>query len=147
MSAATTPINNTERSGQFLENLPLAAGVIIHAGALVAINPSGYAIPASDTASTKVVGVAQSVALVDTFDNSNGNAGDIVVTVKRAAYTVDNSTTYAVTAANVGGKVYVENDHTVASSSSHSISAGILLGFENGDITQPIVDVTLAPLG
>jgi hypothetical protein len=52
----------------------VAATTKIYEGSLVAINSSGYAVPASANNTLKVVGVAQAQA-----DNTSGSAGDINV--------------------------------------------------------------------
>jgi hypothetical protein len=116
----------TERKTQFKDGelLPLlvAASTTIEAGKLVAVNATGYAVEASDTAGLIVMGVAD-----ETVDNSNGANGAKTVTVRRKkAFRLANSGTSAVTQASVGSDVYVEDDETVAlaGGTTNTISAG-----------------------
>ena len=141
MSAATTAVNTIQRSGEFIENAPIAAGVILYAGTLAAVNAAGYIVPASDTAALTVLGIVQEQPLQSFFDNSAGANGALSVTLKRGAFVLENSSGAPLTWANLGGNALVADDQTVAATSAHSIVAGIFLGFENGDTTQAIIQI------
>ena len=67
---------NTQRKDGIEIGLPVAASTEIEAGHLVAVNSSGYAVPAGDTSGHKVMGVAQ-----ESVDNSDGSNGDMTVVV------------------------------------------------------------------
>lgn len=125
MSATTTAIDIRQMTGGIPGPLPLAASTKIPAGALVALNASGYAVNASDTANLKVVGVAQ-----ETVDNSAGSAGDKTIPVRdgpHSGYVNDGSN--ACTIAHVGRTVYIKDNQTIQSATgSNSIKAGILIG-------------------
>lgn len=104
------------RSTEFLETgcrrwrtFGVAADVIIFAGALVAINASGYLVPASANTTLKVVGVA--TAELNTTGLSNG-AKELEVDYGIALFA--NSDTIAT--ANVEDDCYVVDDQTVAKS-------------------------------
>jgi len=142
--SVTTPVNTPERSGQFLENLPVEASTILFAGSLAAANAGGNLVPASDTANLKVLGRVEAGSLESVFDNSQGAAGDKTATVKRGVFVLSNSVANPVTKSLIGNPVYVEDAATVASEGSHSVVAGIFLGFADGDTTQVIVDTTRA---
>jgi len=144
MSAASHPITSPEASGEFIESQPIAAAVILYAGTLAAANAAGNLVPAADTVGLVVLGRVESNTLDSVFDNTSGAAGDLVATLKRGSFVLANSTVHPVTQANLGRVVYVEDNQTVAASSTHSIPAGILIGFLNGNPTLPIVDTRVA---
>lgn len=136
MAALTFSRNTIERAGQFLEAIPLAASVKIFVGALVAVNASGNALPAADTAGLKVLGRCEGmpgpgITGLDA-DNSSGNAGDISVNIKRGVFKFDNSTGNAVTAAQVGKVCYVEDDHTInKDGGTNKVKAGRVIGLDD----------------
>jgi len=121
MSAATQPIDTPFRTGEVI-SLPVEASTTIYTGTMVAVNASGNAVPAEDTASIQVIGRADADGL-----NASGSAGDISIPVRRGVFKFNISTAHPVTQADVGGVVVVEDDNTVASTSTHSITAGVLL--------------------
>jgi len=93
-----------------LKSLPVAASTTIYGGAIVAINQSGYAVPASADPSLFVVGVALAAA-----DNSAGAAGAISVAIERGVFSFNNSSsTSALTDADIGRVCYAADDNTVA---------------------------------
>ncbi|GEM_PF-1149037 len=137
MSAATTSINTPKRDGDFLRNLPIAASTKLYVGTLAAIDASGNLVSASDTASLRVLGVVQPNpdGTSGDYDNSAGAAGDLLAVVERGIFKVTNSGTQPVTKAYVGAAVYVEDNQTVAISTSHSIPAGIVVEIDDdGDV-------------
>ncbi len=114
-------------------NIPLAvaASTKIEAGKIVAVNASGYAVEASDTASIVVMGIAQ-----ETADNSSGANGAISVDIKRGkAFKLKNGTT-AVTIASLGGNVVVQDDETVTTTAgaTNDITVGKCLGVESDGV-------------
>jgi hypothetical protein len=93
-----------------LKSLPVAASTTIYGGAIVAINQSGYAVPASADPSLFVVGVALAAA-----DNSAGSAGAISVAIERGVFSFNNSSsTSTLTDADIGRVCYAADDNTVA---------------------------------
>lgn len=116
--ALTAEINTPEHPGNIVQ-LPLAADAVLYAGAIVALNTSGYAVAASDAAGLRVIGRAEHNA-----DNTDGSAGDITINVKRGVFRWANSTTAAVDADDKGKVVFVEDDGTVAETSTHKCKAG-----------------------
>lgn len=96
------------------------AAAKICTGALVALNASGKAVPASDEDGLTVAGRAENSAV----------SGEMV-TVKTGCFRYDNASGgAAITAADVGKVAYVADDHTVGKSSTHSIPAGIIFDVE-----------------
>jgi len=99
---------------------PVAASTKIYAGAMVALNSGGYAVPAGDTASHKVVGVATTQV-----DNSAGSNGDLSVVI--AAGIVVHFNAASITQAMAGKKMFVVDDNTFDDGAgTNGISAGIL---------------------
>lgn len=125
-TATTTAIEAPEMPGNF-RSLPVAAATSIPAGAMVARDSSGNAVNAADTAGLTVVGRAEHDA-----DNTDGDAGDIVVQVKLGIFGYTNSGSAAVDADDIGKPCYVEDNATVAESSTYSVVAGIVHAIENG---------------
>ncbi len=110
----------TQRKEPGRKSYPVAASTLIYAGALVALNTSGYAVPAADTVGFKVVGIAHLRA-----DNSAGSNGDINVLVDAPILALFDAT--SITQAMVGQRMYVVDDHTFDDTKgTNGISAGIL---------------------
>lgn len=118
----------------------LAASTKIWAGTMVALNAAGNAIPAADTASTRVVGRAAA-----TVDNSAGSAGDLSIVIERGAFKYNNSAANPVTIASIGLVCYVSDDNTVAVAAgpTNDIKAGIVLRVDSDGV---VVDLASAPL-
>lgn len=90
--------------------LPVAASTEIFQGSMVAINLSGYLVPASADPTLRVLGRAE-----EYVDNSTGSAGDKTCKVKRGIFGwVNSATTLAVSDAHVGRIAYAVDDQTVA---------------------------------
>jgi len=100
---------------------PVAAGEVIMPGELIAVNGSGYAVVASDTAGLVVIGVS-----LKAVDNSGGKDGDVKVLVKQCC--VVELALYNLDRTNIGDPVYVYDSHTVANvgSTNNGIRAGVL---------------------
>jgi len=62
-------------------SVKVAASTKIYGGSMVAVNSSGYAVPASNTAAQRVIGICKKLA-----DNSSGSAGDIQVEVQQGVF-------------------------------------------------------------
>lgn len=95
--------------------VPVAASTKIYEGSMVAVNQSGYAIPAdASTAGLRILGVAVAQA-----DNSSGAASAINVKVRRGAFGMKNSSsTGALTIADCGRPCFVVDDQTVSRESA-----------------------------
>ncbi|MAU46234.1 MAG: hypothetical protein GOVbin2371_36 [Prokaryotic dsDNA virus sp.] len=84
---------------------PVAAATQIFAGAMVALDASGNALPAAPTGT-----VMRGVAL-DEADNTDGAAGDVLVPIERGPFLVANDGSLDRT--DIGSDVYVVDDNTV----------------------------------
>lgn len=103
--------NTSMRDGEII-SIPVAASTFLYAGRMIAIDTSGDAVPASDTAGLKVVGRAE-----EDVDNLSGAAGEKSITVRRKkAFWWVNSTVAPLTKAHLNGlaPIYVEDDETVS---------------------------------
>ena len=113
----------TEMKERGVKWYPVAASTLIYDGAMVAINSGGYAIPAADAASLKVVGIAENRA-----DNSSGSNGDIKVTVR--APIIGRFAATSITQAMVGQMMYVVDDQTFDDAAgTNGVKAGKLVEF------------------
>jgi hypothetical protein len=136
MGALANSRNTIERAGQVVEGVPVAAAVKIFVGALTAIDASGNALPAADTAGLKVLGRCEGmpgpgITGLD-GDNSSGLAGAITVNIKRGVFKFDNSAGNALTAAQLGKVCYVEDDHTVnKDGGTNKVKAGRVIGLDD----------------
>lgn len=110
MAYLTTERNTPERVGQMLA---FQAAADIYAGALVAVNSDGAAIPASASAGTVAGRAEKTVA-----------AGEWVA-VKIGCFAFDGEN---ITAAHTGKTVYVVDDHTVALTGT--VPAGTVYGVD-----------------
>lgn len=125
-----------------LKSLPVAASTTIYGGSIVALNQSGYAVPASAGQSLVIVGVAVAIA-----DNSAGSAGAISVAIERGVFSFNNSSsTSAITDADIGRVVYAADDNTVARISAIGTlpSVGKVMGLDGSDV---LVEVGLLSQG
>ena len=104
---------------------PVAASTICYQGGLAAIDASGNAVPASNTVGLTVVGRFE-----ETVDNSDGEAGDLTVRVRRGQFKFDNSVSNAIDAGDLETVAMVEDDETVATSASNSIKAGLIVAID-----------------
>lgn len=116
-----------------LTKVPVAANAVIWLGAIVAINASGYAVPASDTAALKVVGICWASSV----NNTGGANGALTIDVAEGDFDMVNAGG-AVTQASALKGVYVSDDQSVTTSavSANDILAGIAV-----DITTTTVVV------
>lgn len=120
--------------------LPLAAGVKIYEGALVAVDIAGNARPARAVAANSdvIVGVAER-----TVDNTGGAAGAKTTQgVRRGIVECENLGADLVTVAAIGRTVYAQDDQTVAAGHNGAtrVSAGKFWGFDT-DTGKALVEV------
>lgn len=113
MSALTADRNTPERDPVLFVML-VAALTRLFAGAMAAVNSSGYIVPASADATLTVVGRVE-----EEVDNRSGGNGDLSVRVKRGLFRFANSSSSdEITMADVGAPAYVVDDQTVAKTSN-----------------------------
>lgn len=128
MSAATASRDTSKRPAQILK-FPVAAATVIFLGTMAALNAAGNLVPASDAAALRVVGMA-----TETIDNTDGDAGDLSCKVERGCFKFDNSADNALDADDKGELCYVEDDQTVAETSTHKIHAGRVVDVESDGV-------------
>ena len=106
MAALTADRNTPARDGKAFGH-PVAAGKVIHAGAMIVLNATGYAEPATTATGKKGLGRA-----TEAVSNASGGDGDVLVIVERGffAYASDGT----VTRAHIGGNAYAVDDQPVA---------------------------------
>jgi len=129
MAALTAARDTPERSGELVA-VAVASNTVIFRGAMVAVNSTGYALPAADATGLKVIGRAES-----TVDNS-GTAGDgaKTIVVRRGVFRWTNGDTF--TRADVGSLAYVEDDGQVqkAASATYDIIAGLIVDVDSDGV-------------
>lgn len=109
MTALVTDRNTRERSGDRRE-FPVASTAVIYAGALVALNASGFAVPMSTATTLLAVGRCEG-----RMDNSAGSNGDLMVRVGVGIYRFTNSAAAdEITTSDIGKLCYGVDDQTVA---------------------------------
>lgn len=109
MTALSADKNTPQRTGE-RRSLLVAAATVIYAGAMVALNAAGNAVPVTTALNLKGVGRAERRA-----DNSGGAAGDISVDVSAGIFRFANSAAAdAITQADIGADCYGVDDQTVA---------------------------------
>ena len=103
--------------------LPVKAATTIFQGSIVAIGADGYAIPGKKAASLKAAGRAE-----ETVENT-GKDGETTVRVTRGTFVFENSGTAAnkLSAADILGPCYIEDDQTVTKSATGTSIAGLVI--------------------
>lgn len=105
---------------------PVKTGVHIYSGVLVAVDATGYALPAADTAAHRVIGYS-----TEEQDNTDGASGDLSILVRLDVLELENSESNPVTNAYIGRRVFVEDDITVSiDDGTNAIVAGTCRGID-----------------
>lgn len=99
---------NTKARHATVRVMPVKAGVVIHAGALVA-NDAGVAAPGRTA--LNLVGLGRAA---ETVDNTGGANGAQRVPIEAGCFHYANSATDPVTAASINKDVFIVDDETVA---------------------------------
>lgn len=107
-----------------IQSYPVAASATIYKGALLCVNSSGYAQPATDAGSVVFIGVAY-----EAKNNSAGSDGDLDVRVMTRGRFLLPAT--SITQAMVGTAMYVVDDATVddAAGSTYLVHVGKLVEY------------------
>lgn len=123
MSALTKDRNTVRKQGDYAA-YPVKGGSKIYAGSMVAMGVDGYAVPGSDTAGLKFLGISR-----EYVDNTTGADGGLTVTVwRRGCFELSAS---GMTKANVGDAVYMADDQTVGLTATNNISCGKISEFNS----------------
>ena len=104
-----------------LARYEIASGSTIVSGNLAALDNSGKAIPAADTADLIVIGAADRI--------ENGS-----VEVMDGVFSFANDTTHPLTRSDRGKVAFVKDAVTVTASSSNSVPAGIVVDVYEGEV-------------
>jgi len=127
MTAATADRNTGFREGQIV-GIPVAAGQLIHAGVLVAVNANGFAEEGKTEADLTYVGRAE-----EYVDNTAGADGAKYLPVRRGlAFKWANSADDPITQASFGKPCFIEDNQTVAKTNGINTRspAGIVYGID-----------------
>jgi hypothetical protein len=122
--AALTADLGLEISGEIEETEfhPVKGSVLIYEGAMVAVDATGFIVPAANVAGLRVIGVAlhqvATTGLADGVRSLQVGTGKIV----RAHA--------GITQAMTGKRVYVADDQTVTATVGNAVIAGIFRKFE-----------------
>lgn len=108
MTVLTRDRNTPKRNGQTL-SLSVYTNTVIYAGALVAVNAAGYAVPATTALNLKAAGRAE-----EYVTNNPGASGDKKILVERGVFKFANLGTDAVGQNHVLVNCYMVDDQTVA---------------------------------
>ena len=119
MAALTKDRDIGRKAGGMQAAYPVKAGAKIFAGGSVCVDANGYAVPGSDTAGLKFVGVSRQYV-----DNTYGQNGDLVIEVW--IRDIFNFEANGLTDADVGKPVFIVDDQTVALSSTNGVGIGII---------------------
>jgi len=127
--AALTADRETDQKDGILMAYPVKAATKIFKGSLVMLLPAaGYAVPAANTATGIVIGVAY-----ETIDNTLGADGAVNIRVYRKGIFKFAASSIAIT--SVGAVMYVVDDQTIDETDpSNSVTAGKLVLFESATV-------------
>lgn len=130
-----TPRRNGDQVGH-----PIAATKVLYTGGLVALNATGFAVPAT-AAGNNVVGVNECDA--GTTDSADG---DFQASLRRDVFAFNNSATSVIARTDIGAPAYVEDDNTVAKAGD--AVAGVIVDITDEgvwvDVGRYAVTVTVA---
>jgi hypothetical protein len=122
MAACTSDRNTPYREGIELD-FPVKGGVRIFAGSMVAVDATGYAVPAGNTAGHRFVGVA-----MEQVNNTTGADGAALVRVRTSGLFEFGAA--SISQANVGAVMYVVDDQTFDDANpGQGVTCGRLLKF------------------
>ena len=109
MPPLTTDRRTQERNGDIRE-YPVKASTVLYAGAMIALDATGHAVPFSTA--TDLVSLGRAEARID---NSNGIDGAETGRFKAGVFRFDNSAAAdQITSADIGADCYGVDDQTVA---------------------------------
>lgn len=127
--AATSAVNTPSRSGM-KSSFGVYTNTIIYAGTIVALNSSGYAVPAADASGYVVVGRASKTIDNRTNAEGAGDSGALTIEVERGVF---GWTGNGISDTTIGSCAYVLNDNTVTNGSgTYAIIVGIVVDYSDG---------------
>lgn len=124
MGALTAPRDTNEIAGGARAIvLPVKGATTIYQGSIVALDDKGFAVSGKKAANLKAAGRAE-----ETVENKGGD-GELVIRVTRGVFVFENTSTQAnkLTAADVLGPCYIEDDQTVTKLATGASVAGLVI--------------------
>ncbi len=125
--AALTKNRNTQRRAQGSHVDPVAAGAVIYSGALVVLNATHYAQPATAAAGLRVRGVADHAV-----NNVAGADGAGSVTTKNGAHLFANAGD--IDRSHIGATAYIADDQTVKADGTGTSAVGRIDDVESAGV-------------
>lgn len=123
MTALTKDRSTVRRDGLTFR-LGVAATAELFAGSMVALDATGFAVPAADTAGLIVVGRAE-----ESVDNGSGADGDLTIKVQEGVYLFASA---GLDEADVGKPAFVSDDQTIVTTgATNNVHAGIIVAIES----------------
>lgn len=109
-----TSDRNTQLATGEVYRYPVAAGVMIYAGAQVALNAAGFLVPGSASTTLKAAGRSN-----ERVDNSSGADGDLMCDARRGIFRWDNSAgADEITRGMINDNAFIVDDMTVAATNA-----------------------------
>jgi hypothetical protein len=110
-----------------VNRLPILSGAKLFKGGLLAIDSAGEVQMAADALGLRVLGLC-----IEQIDNAAD--GELADPPQGGAYRLENSAAAPVTVGLRGRPCYVEDDHTVASTSTNLVPAGIVVDVDEAGV-------------
>lgn len=128
LAADRNPGTYTSEPG--LISLPMAASVTIYAGAMVAMDSSGYARPARASQTDKVIGVNFGDKIVN---GTTAGAKSVTVRSDKIAWFGNSASTNAIAITDIGRDCFAADDQTVSltDQSGTLVRAGKIVGYSS----------------
>ncbi|WP_126456724.1 hypothetical protein [Sulfuriflexus mobilis] len=123
-----TSDRNTPHKGTEILAVAVAAAAVIHAGAIVVANATGFAAQGTTALNLTYLGRAE-----EAVDNTAGADGDVSIQVRRGkAFQWNNSGADPITQAELGKVCYIVDDETVAKTNGVGTrsACGVVVGID-----------------
>lgn len=120
-----------------LVNVGIKTATTLYKGGIVCVDATGYAVPGATATGLKIIGILgeqPNLLFSDRYTNS-GASGAIKVDVRQGTFKLKNSGSDALTIADNGATIYIEDDETVCKTASGKSIAGRMIGLD--DATSP----------
>ncbi len=133
-TALTDDRDTAQRAGDFAEILQ--GSNVIYGGSMVAVNLSGYAVPAADTAGLSVIGRAEAYS-----DNTGANyLSTKTIQIGRGVFRWANGS--SITNGEIGQLAYCLDDQTVKTSGiTNNIIAGVIVEVDTSGVWVDTFDI------
>jgi hypothetical protein len=131
-AAATAAVDTPKKAG-IMAQFGVYTNTRIWAGTMVALNSSGYAVPAADTSGYIVIGRAAKTVDNRTGQTGAGDSGALTIDVERGVFGWTGRGISSDTA--VGSICYVSDDNSVTNGAGdHAIIAGVVVDYSDGKV-------------